>query len=253
MIRKFNYTGRKKIARTRIDIMLFEEERVKTFDAQIDFDGLGLPAEAKVYIEPYFGLSFMRFACGSVGNFIVPDNTELTDIPYSDTVFFRIKVADETVKHGRLLAYADRIKPSGPEGGKAGHKSILPVNYQADIGQQVWKLTFDGPVPVLLLNRKIEHGKSLLKSAEFRTLVLPAIIREIMNELAREYPEAETDDESWAGQWLRFTGKTLRVHNKPRVEEGNDSEIRDWIDDVVNAFCRNNSALKIFQTTNLAQ
>lgn len=52
MIRKFNYTGRQKIARSRVDITLFEEERIRTFDAAIDFDNLGLPPEARVYIEP---------------------------------------------------------------------------------------------------------------------------------------------------------------------------------------------------------
>lgn len=195
----------------------------------------------------------MRFSCGSVGRFVLPEDTILRAIPYSDTVYFRIKVIDETGRHGRLLAYANQIKPSDIEGGKGSHKSILPVNYQADIGQQVWKLSFEGPAPVLLINRKVENGKSLLKSGEFRALVLPAILREIMNELVREYPESEADEENWSGQWMKFTRKNLHVREKPVSEEGNEDEIREWVDDVVNAFCKNNTALKIFQTTNLAQ
>jgi hypothetical protein len=51
MIRRFNYTNRVKILRSRVDISLFKDNEGKYFKAKVNLEGLNLPAEAKVYIE----------------------------------------------------------------------------------------------------------------------------------------------------------------------------------------------------------
>ena len=114
MIRKFNYTGRKKINRSNILISLFKNGRFIQFDAEIKLDGLNLPGNASVYVEPYYHFSFMRFNFGTVENFYPPNETLITEIPFSEILYFRIKVVDEIDIHGQLLAYADKIKPCRP-------------------------------------------------------------------------------------------------------------------------------------------
>ena len=65
MIRRFNYTDRKRIDHNRIEIALMREEgRIKSFDATIDFEGMRLPANAVVYVEAYHKTDLMRYLFG---------------------------------------------------------------------------------------------------------------------------------------------------------------------------------------------
>lgn len=244
MIRKLNYTGRKKIKTSCVVIETTDLDHSRSFNARIDFTDYNLPDDARVYIEPYYRLSFMRFDCGTVGHFLVPQNTELKSIPYSDLIYFRIKVVGENGASGRLLAFADKIRPSGLDEGQEQNKSILPVDYTIDLGQQIWKISFTGPVPVLQINSQIENGRTLVQSHEFYALVLPSVIREIMNELLRECSEDEADEDHWTGLWLKFVKNVLRVNDKPVAGEDIHEDQEEWVDDVVSAFCRQNMILR---------
>lgn len=250
MIRKLNYTGRKKIKHSSVVIETADLDHSRSFNARVDFTGYNLPGDARVYIEPYYRLSFMRFDCGTVGHFSVPLDTELKSIPYSDIIYFRIKVVDENGTSGRLLAFADKIRPLGLDEGQEQNRSILPVDYRIDLGQQVWKVSFTGPVPVLHINSQIENGRTLVQSHEFYALVLPSVIREIMNELLRECSDDEADEDHWTGLWLRYVKVVLRVNDKPNAAEDMQEDQQEWVDEVVGAFCRQNMILRrhLFRT-----
>src|SRR5262245_12916012 len=130
MIRRFNYTKRKKIPRQNIEIKLYcPAGRERTFDANIDLSDLDLPPDAFVFVEPYYKASYMRFVFGKAGKIEVPKKRELTDIDPGTVVFFRVKVTDSADQHGQLLAEADGI--IGEDGGTPdkARQSILPVSY----------------------------------------------------------------------------------------------------------------------------
>jgi len=256
MIKKFNYTGRQKILRSKVRITLIEKDRKRSFDAHVDFDEMDLPPDAAIYIEPYYHFSFMRFNCGTIHKFFVPADTSITDIPYSDILFFRIKVVDEKGKHGRLIAYADELKPEVLDKGRVNRKSILPVDFSSDLGQQIWKLSFNGQGPVLQINKRIENRKDLVMSDEFIAIAFPAIVKEVITKIACNYPDFEEEEDHWVSRWLQFTKRILYVHDKPQPSEDKEKDKEDWeewIESVIEAFCRKNSVRNRYESSNMAK
>jgi hypothetical protein len=232
MIRKYNYTGRQKIANERIQIRQLTRSGIAAFEAKININDLGFPDYAKIYIEPYFKSSFMRFDFGTVARHIHPENTLLDEIPVTDKILFRVKVVDESSKQGLILGYADELIPTLGDtiGGK---KPLLPVDYN-DLGNKIWKLDFRDDGPYLSVNKTIDRITELVKNnLQFFSLVYPEIIRQIAQKIISE-EDIELDDlTTWQGQWIQYFKTTLGITYKP------DEEREDiWCEEIVEAFCR---------------
>ena len=89
----------------------------------------------------------------TVGAKQIPDVLSLNEIDPASAVLFRIKIVDSEKEKGKILASADRVRPS-IEGEHAGRKSIFPVEYR-DLRQEIWRVEIEDDVgPVLLLNSK---------------------------------------------------------------------------------------------------
>lgn len=242
MIRKFNYTGRKKLNRQRINISIADERPYKSFTATLDLKDLGLPDDAKVYIEPYVNSSVMRFPFGTVTNPIAPTDTLLIDLPSSSQIRFRIYVVDETKKIGRLLRVAKQIKTRDLEG--AGNRmSILHIDWDKDLDQQIFRVIFpDNDYPRLEINKRIENAKELVKSdLIFRSLVFPVAVRQVAERIALTWEEFEEEDSSWQSTWLKFIKEVLHVNVEVEFgDDSNEDEINHWVEEIVAAFCRKN-------------
>jgi hypothetical protein len=240
MIRKFNYTGRRKLKRQRIDISVIDERPYKSFTATLDLKGLGLSDDAKVYIEPYHKSSFMRFPFGTVAIPQTPKSTILTDIPSTSIILFRVKVVDETTKLGRIIRVADKIKPKNLE--ESGNRmSILHIDWDKDLDQQIFRVTFpDNDYPRLEINKRIENAKELVKSDQvFRSLVFPVAVRMVAERIAMGGFEEE--DDSWQSTWLKFIKGVLHVNVEVEFDDdSNEEEINYWVEEIVSAFCRKN-------------
>ena len=75
MIRKFNYTGRKKIKRSNVSIDLLRDgNQHRVFNLNLDLDDLELPSNAHVYIEAYHRSGYQRFDFGTVSERKVPSD-----------------------------------------------------------------------------------------------------------------------------------------------------------------------------------
>ena len=73
MIRKFNYTGRKKIKRNHIQIdILRDSDDHRLFNASLHLSDMELPANAHVYVEAYHRTAYQRFSFGTAGDRKVP-------------------------------------------------------------------------------------------------------------------------------------------------------------------------------------
>jgi hypothetical protein len=245
MIRKYNYTGRQKISRDRIKILQKEKLGIKSFEVDLSINDLGLPDYAKVYIEPYFKSSSMRFDLGTVARFNRPDNTELIGIPITDKVLYRIKIVDESQKNGLILGYADEIEATvGSHNG--GRKPLLTVDFN-DLGNRIWKLEFRDEGPVLSVNweGKIEKIREIVsKDKMFLSLVYPEVIRQIAVEISKN-EEFDFDEDStvWQSLWLRFFSQSLGITYIPSKDDPKD--LIDWADNVSNAFCRKNNLINL--------
>ena len=253
MIRKFNYTDRKRILRENVSFQWIESENGNpaTFKAKLDFRDLvtddNLRPDGQIWVEAYSGATVARYHFGTVDGPIEPDDTRLSGFPRGLKPHFRIKVVDPDDPRKRLLAFADKIAPVEKEDIEAGRQSILPVEY-VDLGQQIWNLRMDDSLePVLQFNELITEPvniRVLAKNAEFTALVYPAVIREILSRLL-----LETDEPGMAvdHDWLKY-GKSLASRPCPDPERYDDDrnedfhrDVREWIEDVVKDFCRSRS------------
>lgn len=239
MKRRLNYTGRKKINRDKIGIALYRNEgMINSFSAKLDLAGMSLPEDAKVYVVTYHSTDQKRFDFGTVGEVIIPRNTNLEDLAHAENLKFRVLVVDETGEQGLILAHADRISPLPEE----KNKSILPV-YFKDIGQQIWKIEYkeDGGGPSLVLNSRIPNIQSLAKTDQlFFFFVYPAVIKEVLTHIIFVNGGDSVEDPTieWQGDWLRFAVKIVSGEAPPsNISPDNGDESMQWIDRVVEEFC----------------
>jgi|OpeIllAssembly_1097287.scaffolds.fasta_scaffold179355_2 hypothetical protein len=249
MIRKFNYTGRKRIARSRVNIEIIPAKTGPTsFEASINLSGLTLPKNAEIFIEAYRRSFFRRFAFGTVSQITPPKDRSLGDLDPRALAMFRIKVVESAGK-GRILAVADRIIPHRTEDEPANKMCLLPVDF-VDLGQSIWRLDLLSDWPSLQLNIRIEDIREIARSnAHFLSLVYPEVVRQIFYKIVVEedHTDSQTDPEDWMSQWLVFAN-LLGVKEVPPsgVTEPILQDKLKWIDDAVEAFCSNNKMMEKF-------
>jgi hypothetical protein len=240
MIRRFNYTNRKRIDASCVAITVnLHASRPATFDVALELDDKELPSDAAIFLEAYYKSSYMRFPLGTIGNLKIPDDRRLTEIDRGDTVFFRLKVVDTSASTGRILAEINDLT----SGSAIGKYCILPVNF-TDLRQLVWRVDLDESRPVLEVNRFEGVEVFVKKDPLFLGLVFPAVVRQILEFIliGQEYEETGENGE-WQSLWLRFAQSFYP--EKPPLSVGDTDERlrREWIDGVVHGFC-NNLSLK---------
>jgi hypothetical protein len=134
VIRKINFTGRKKIKRTnvRVDILRDAEGR-RLFKLHLELSDHRLPSNAHICAEAYHRTGYQRYDFGSLSNQKSPEDRRLRRFSDATLPLFRVKVVDRTSAHGRILAALDKIRPESrvrnfggikkrwPEKEKTGH------------------------------------------------------------------------------------------------------------------------------------
>jgi hypothetical protein len=155
VIKRVNFTGRKRIPRSCVDIEVYDGPP-RAFDATIKLDDVQLMAGAAVVLEAMCAGSnaVERFEFGEVGNIQPPKEPKLQEVE-GENVFFTLKVVDRTERFGRIIGLAEHIRPQ--RAGKqtaAGRRGILPIDKQ-DLGQQIWRLDYGAHDVTLLVNDKI--------------------------------------------------------------------------------------------------
>lgn len=254
MIRRLNYTGRKRIARARVTVRLLPApEGGWRFDAEFDLTEAGFPTEANVYIEAYNATSYMRFAFGTVGAPTPPPDLLLREITPSPLPKFRLKVVD--TRQGLLLGVADKLVPLRPDESLEHKQSLLPVEFR-DLGERVWRLDLSD-WPVLELNQRIADLAEAARSGDsFLALVYPEVVRRILHEaiVVEEQTDPEFDASDWTSLWLRYVCSLPGVEAPPErglgvpAEEAR-AEAERWIARAVQAFCRARDARARFERT----
>lgn len=248
MIRRFNYTGRVKIPRNRIDISLFKDSLGKYFKAKINLDGLDLPHDAKIYIEPNYKGVYQRFYFGTVSKFHQPEEARLSELPETELVYFDISVVDEKSRTGLILGKAKGIAVN-TDGVPSDRIPLLPVN-PTDLKNQFWKLSFDSSDdgrPILEINKNIPDVFEMARNdIKFISLVYPSAFREVLIKLI-EQGDADAEEDSWNSQWIKFINSNLGIKSFPEIDNESNGltvEQETWIDDCVNEYCKK---LRLFE------
>ena len=230
MLRKLNFTERAKIPRSDVRITLrHDDDGVLVFDPQISFASVAVAPASRVFIEAYYRTSFMRFDCGSVAAFRLPEDRRLTEIAETSLVRFRIKLVDDH----RIVAVADDIVVSDEKPEMSGRTPLLPVNFTDALGQQAWRVAFEPNGPVLELNNRIPDVKDIARNdALFFALVYPAAVRQVLTQiLLVDEHEAHEDGDEWWSLWLQWAAR----YASPLPQDAEDAPF--WIEEVVAAFC----------------
>lgn len=214
------------------------------FSADYDLEDFRFPRAARVYVEAYNADSYMRFAFGTAGRPDAPRDTRLIEVTPRPLPKFRLKVVDETERHGLLLGVADKIVPLRPDESLEHKQSLLPVDF-VDLGERVWRLdTSDWPV--LELNNRVENiAEAARSSGGFLGLLYPEVLRRVLTEIVVEQGQTDPgfDDSDWTSLWLRYACSLPGV-SAPPAEVTHDAQSRreEWIDAAVHAFCRSRRA-----------
>ncbi len=233
-IRHINFTGRIRLRSEDIDIKLHDDVTPPECEvSRLDLEQYDFPDDAQVYVESYRQTSHMRFSCGTVGNLEVPDKLVLREFDSPDAIKFRVKVtsASDPTK-GQLLAELGSISDRRLE-------SILTIQPDMNLDQEVFRVDFTDE-PILLINGKIDRWKEIATESAFASLVYPSALRTILTRiLSIEKHEDTEDSDDWRSQWLRFAKNNLNASD-PLPEADDSAAIDDWINEVVETFCREN-------------
>lgn len=235
MSRRFNHTGRKKLMRTdvRIHVQEANSGQPQSFTAEVKIPAeMKLDPQARVYVEAYIGTSSMRFDFGTVATVVPPDDCLLTDIDEGAPVLFRVRVVDETLHVGRILAAANGLRPEGEDDGKH-RKSLLPLR-SCDLGEQVWWLDFTDvdAGPQLAVNSRIPGIMERLQSdAILMGLIYPEVVRQIARRIWND-DAGISEDAEWLADW-----KTWLEEQLGRAVSSDDvANIDDVADEMANNF-----------------
>lgn len=241
MIKRVNFTGRRRIARSHVSIEVIDGDP-RSFDAQIDLSGVDLPEDAAVVLEATCAgsNSILRFEWGIVAALSPPEARTLNDLT-GQNVFFSLKVIDRSEKFGRILGLAENIRPmKGGNKTATGRRGILPVE-QTDLGEELWRLDFRSEDVFLLVNERIPDLADRVRfDPGVFALIYPGIIREVLMHAFAEDVDPAEDDESWAALWLKF-GARLHIDNSPPPLNEAMEEQNEWISDVVAGFCQDHT------------
>ena len=235
MMRRLNFTGRRRIPRAKVTVRLVPAAGgVWAFDADYDLGEFDFPPASRVYVEAYNATSYMRFAFGTVAKRETPADLRLAEITRSPLPKFRLKVVDD--RHGLLLAVADKLLPLRPEEDETRKQPLLPVEL-TDLGERVWRLELTD-WPVLELNRRIADVGEAARSADsFLALVYP-----------EDQADPDFDASDWTSLWLRYACALPGVEAPPQgVGEEAAARKTQWIDQAVEAFCRARDARVRFE------
>lgn len=236
MIRRYNYTGRKKVLSKRIKILESRKDGKKSFEIKCDIKDLDFPDEAKIFIEPYFKSSFLRFDFGSVARFQPPLETDVSDLPTTDQLRYRIKIVDNVNKNGLILGFAD-MQGTLVNDQTGGRQAILPVDF-TDLGKRIWTLDLRANGPVLVANSSIDNIREKVKSDDiFFSLVYPEIIKRIALEITKSDGFFEEELSGWQSEWMKFFRQVLMQTNVLN-SDANEEIIDDWCNDMSDAFAR---------------
>lgn len=236
-VKRLNFTNRSKLTREQANVLV-HPGKPATFEAVLNL--LELPASAgtaQVFVEAYHRTTRMRFPFGTVAKVAPPPPHErrLTEFPDWKDVSFRVKVTDVSEEPGRIIAWANNIRPRGPDDDK---QNDLVRWKDEDLNGRLWDMEFDDVLgPVVLVEKSVGHA-SVGQDPRFIAAAYPEIFRRILNQALLVQKTSGDDPDHWFTAWTKGY-LTSNLGLPPVPEDAHDiAQRRDWIEQAVEAFGR---------------
>lgn len=240
MIRRLNFTGRRRIARGDAMVRLRPDGAGRLrVEARLSLERYALPENARVYVEAHRQTSWQRFDFGTVGRPAAPPDPVLRAFGSGQGVRFRVRVVEAAGDAPRVLAGVDDLRPALLESGRDRGLSLLPVDW-GDFRGHTWKLELDEESgPLLRVSRAlVGEREAFVGSREFVSLVLPAVLRQILERALIAAGDAE-EATGWPADWIHLARALPGVGAPPprtAAAETLTDEEEDWLDAVAEAF-----------------
>jgi hypothetical protein len=230
MIKRLNFTGRKRLKKSDIEILqAVDDTGGAAFSAKFQFPD-SFPADGHVVVEAWSGVTLQRFDFGTVGNIASPSDLRLTEVDLSRRVKYRVRVVQDQVGAGELFASIDNIRPLTD---LDDQDSLIWIETNPAMDEVPWKLDFstDEGYPIIMVNRNIPGLTERIRSdQEMQALILPGVLREVLSQCTRMEKEGGLSDQ--AQEIMDFANG---LFHRPDVDDLEDDVA--WIDDVVRIFC----------------
>lgn len=229
-MKRFNYTGRKKILREDISIRLRGEFSEKPIvDVSVELADYNLSSNSTVFLEGQSKTRFSREVLGKVSSSVRRNAITLEEFDDAEGLSFKVKVTDE--HDGLLKAIAENIRPHDKDNKPdQNHKSILPVA-SADLSSYgvLWRVDYIEQNATLQIEQELGSKDQVVRSLLFRGFILPAAMRQILAKIvSRRWDYELSDPEDLSTRWLLFA-RQLGAES-PDV---NTDDHEDWLDETV--------------------
>lgn len=237
MIRRYNFTDRIDLNKSDVSIKTYKRGDFLYFDASLSLEDYDLPSEAKVFIEPYYRNSYLRYDFGSVSSIKSPEDRSLEQLSVNSNILFRVKIVDLSGNDGLIIGHLKSLSPE-KEGDDTENRIPLLHTEFKNLDEEPWRLVID-PFPTLEINNRIPDIQTkIAKDPLFNSLIIPAAFRNVLMELLKQDNSFDIDTEYWTGRWVIFIKEKLLVKDEPDLESDQD-QLR-WVNKVCNRFCSHN-------------
>lgn len=253
-VQRINFTKRSRLTRKEANVTVHPDgdRRPATFEATLNLSRLRDTAgDARVFVEAYHQTTRMRFPFGTVATPAPPPPADLKLTEFADwrDVLFRVKVTDVTGTPGRLIAWADRIKPQGPD----DHDEPDLVHFKdATLYGRLWDLEMpigdNGPV---VLIEKDFGAQDVGRDPKFQAAAFPEILRRTLDFAFIEERTAYPTPGHWSTTWVDgFLKPKLGLPAPPATDGSDESAVREWIQRAVEAFASKHRVADLWGDTN---
>lgn len=242
MSRRFNFTGRVKILKEDVKILLEPQGNKQICNVQLRLDGYNLPPDAEVVVEAERGRVLrIRHNWGLAGKAFTAEGSssqfDITSMGDPEDVRYRVLVVEPGSY--RLLATAEGVEAHNTQDGQAPQRSLLPI-VMRDLHGGVWELENMDETPTLALDSAL-GTKQEIKSSPILLSLLPGVIRAILTYLAHDQQgtgkddESETAEDNTSNRWLELGEKWAGC---PYPSNAEHRDIDDWAQKAVTGFCK---------------
>lgn len=244
MRRHIRLTGRKQLARSSVEVKLFDTDKGKRVSLTITkpqaFKTLSPSARVKLRLfENHFSETLVFGTLGEVAKgakAVALQNRAAFSAPSAQ---LRV-VAASGERPGLVLGSTRRwtLHMEGEDNGENTSEGILRLQAK-NISPRTWKLdTREDEHPIVYIDSKIPNPYAWVQSDPmFATCVLPAIIRELFDDIFRVYDDPELE---WVEDWINWARTLLRNKDIPW---GEYEDQKKWINELLDEFCRQHDML----------
>ena len=236
MAHRFNYTHRERILLADVAVSVAHDTSpLKVYLVAQLGDYKSFADNDRVVLEAIRRTKAQRKDLGLVAMLGEKKEVVFDEFPDGEDVYYRLKIVDASSP--RIKGMAEKIHRADKPDQQTPMQGILPVQF-ADpsdgLKEQFWKVYFSASGPVLLLSPDKVRNKECVKTPEFRALVWPQAMRNILTYAFLIHGDNIPE---WAEDWGKFA--EAKGAGKPPEWTGDSTnllEIHEWIDQAVAYF-----------------